>query len=333
MPTYLLHGFRWHRPSIRIHIILNDLEDAAAEWIVAPATSISILNSFYTLYDFLPPSYPPSFTPSHLTTSPTPSEDVIRLPVPDKNAESHKTLKKKNKSIMSMRTRSLGRISKRPAALNLVGNGHGHGDSKNTPWAESDHRPSISLMNTHAQSTKSERLPSFNEWSVVKLVEQYDPDDMMAVSQPYAYVADYMVEVSLGVSITEEMSKYETKLKGEDGPLSTPSSPGVPATAGTAATVGPGGALRSPGISARDLRRKSRRLGWFEKLRDGLQKEEHVGWFVVVCGDEERASPSMGSEVENLDPNEGARPLRKSKSTGFRGFFKKGNVEEDYGNV
>lgn len=39
MPTYLLHGFRWPRPLIRIHIILNNLEDAAAEWLMAPATT------------------------------------------------------------------------------------------------------------------------------------------------------------------------------------------------------------------------------------------------------------------------------------------------------
>lgn len=34
MPTYLMHGFRWSRPLIRIHIILQNLDDAAAEWVV-----------------------------------------------------------------------------------------------------------------------------------------------------------------------------------------------------------------------------------------------------------------------------------------------------------
>ena len=34
MPVYLLHGFRWPRPEIRIHIILQNLDDAAAEWLV-----------------------------------------------------------------------------------------------------------------------------------------------------------------------------------------------------------------------------------------------------------------------------------------------------------
>src|SRR5436190_19227360 len=59
MPTYLIHGFRWSRTKIRHHIIFYDLEDAAAEWIVAPASANTFLNSFYTLFDFLPPSHPP----------------------------------------------------------------------------------------------------------------------------------------------------------------------------------------------------------------------------------------------------------------------------------
>ncbi|KAF5026725.1 hypothetical protein F66182_1193 [Fusarium sp. NRRL 66182] len=60
MPTYLCHGFRWHRRDIRIFVILNDLEDAASNWIIAPATSSSILSQLYTKYDFLPELTPPA---------------------------------------------------------------------------------------------------------------------------------------------------------------------------------------------------------------------------------------------------------------------------------
>ena len=35
MPAYLVHGFRWARGAIRIHIALYDIDDAAAEWIIA----------------------------------------------------------------------------------------------------------------------------------------------------------------------------------------------------------------------------------------------------------------------------------------------------------
>lgn len=50
MPVYLLHGFRWPRPLIRIHIILQNLDDAAAEWLVAPGTTKTMLENFYQLY-------------------------------------------------------------------------------------------------------------------------------------------------------------------------------------------------------------------------------------------------------------------------------------------
>src|SRR5205814_178198 len=78
MPTYLVHGFRWQRQSIRIHIILYDLEDAAPDWIVSPATTTTILNSFYTLYDFLPPSRKSSAASSNGNTWSEP-EPVIKL--------------------------------------------------------------------------------------------------------------------------------------------------------------------------------------------------------------------------------------------------------------
>ncbi|KAH0335463.1 DUF292-domain-containing protein, partial [Aureobasidium melanogenum] len=50
MPTYLIHGFRWPRPLIRIHIILQNLDDAAAEWLIAPATTETMLENFTELW-------------------------------------------------------------------------------------------------------------------------------------------------------------------------------------------------------------------------------------------------------------------------------------------
>jgi len=50
MPTYLIHGFRWPRPLIRIHIILQNLDDAAAEWLLAPDTTATLLDNFTELY-------------------------------------------------------------------------------------------------------------------------------------------------------------------------------------------------------------------------------------------------------------------------------------------
>lgn len=50
MPTYLLHGFRWPRNLIRIHIILQNLDDAAAEWLMAPATTKCLAENLKTLH-------------------------------------------------------------------------------------------------------------------------------------------------------------------------------------------------------------------------------------------------------------------------------------------
>ncbi|KAF2455235.1 hypothetical protein BDY21DRAFT_373357 [Lineolata rhizophorae] len=58
MPTYLAHGFRWPRPLIRIHIILQNLDDAASEWLVAPPTTAALLDNFRALYPTIMPALP-----------------------------------------------------------------------------------------------------------------------------------------------------------------------------------------------------------------------------------------------------------------------------------
>ncbi|KAL7933707.1 hypothetical protein V8C35DRAFT_49145 [Trichoderma chlorosporum] len=59
MPTYLCHGFRWTRRLIRIFIIMEDLDDAAPDWITGRVTSAAILEHFSTKFDYLPQRLPP----------------------------------------------------------------------------------------------------------------------------------------------------------------------------------------------------------------------------------------------------------------------------------
>jgi hypothetical protein len=145
MPTYLLRGFRWPRPLIRIHIILQNLDDAAAEWLVAPGTTETMLENFNEIYP----------------------ETMKRLP-------------------------------------NL------------------------------------------------RFIEQYDPEDMSSSSQPYAYVADVVEEVKLGLDVDE---------------------------------------VKGKGVSNEQ---------WvaLTELRDKLAPDAQVGWYVVVCGDEERYAPSNSEDEE-----------------------------------
>lgn len=135
---YLLHGFRWPRPLIRIHIILQNLDDAAAEWLVAPGTTSAMLNNFQELF-------------------PETMQHLAKL----------------------------------------------------------------------------------------RFIEQYDPTDTEAASQPYAYVADIVQEVKLGVDVDD---------------------------------------VRGKGVGNEQ---------WVAmmELRDKIAPEEKVGWYVVVCGDEERWAP------------------------------------------
>ncbi|EHK20359.1 uncharacterized protein TRIVIDRAFT_137730, partial [Trichoderma virens Gv29-8] len=68
MPTYLCHGFRWTRRLIRIFVILEDLDDAAPDWITGRATSAVILERLGTKFDYLPQrddnlTVPPSRVP------------------------------------------------------------------------------------------------------------------------------------------------------------------------------------------------------------------------------------------------------------------------------
>ena len=226
--------------------------------------------------------------------------------------------------------RSLGRKSK----PTNVGNGLLSVNTQNDPRPKTGNDTTLNnSSHDRTKSTSSDtrsiptpvKVPSFNEWSVVKLLEQFNPDDMYTTSQPYAYVADYMVEVTLGVSITEEMAKYESKLRAAEAALKAPSPPGSPGkpAAGIISDIG------SPAtMSAREVKRISKRLGWFEKLRDGVQKGEDIGWHVVVCGDEERALPSLDLPHDSRDARASMAsiasedfPQRTPKSAGLKNFF------------
>lgn len=111
-----------------------------------------------------------------------------------------------------------------------------------------------------------------------------------------------MIRIDLGISIAEEINKYEALKRAEE--IS------VNGTAGE--------------LSAREIRRKSRQLGWIEKLRDGLQQGGELGWFVVVCGDEERVFDTGVREESISEESEGevaAAAVTTTKTTGLRDFF------------
>lgn len=162
MPTYLLHGFRWPRPLIRIHIVMQNLDDAAPGWLVAPGTTLALLNNFKQLY-------------------PECMQHLSRL----------------------------------------------------------------------------------------RFVEQFDPSDTSATgtSQPFAYVADLVEEIKLGVEIDE---------------------------------------IRGKGVD-------NDQWAAVMELRDKIAPDEKVGWYIVVCGDEERPIPPPSAEATQESLTEPpATPTRQS---------------------
>ncbi|KUI55194.1 putative uridine nucleosidase 2 [Cytospora mali] len=106
------------------------------------------------------------------------------------------------------------------------------------------------------------------DWSPVKLLEEYDPNNLEEVSRPYAYVADHVQRIDSSCSVAEEIAKYEQQVRSKPD----------------AAMKGPNGEWET-----------AKRPGWFGQLRDQLQRDEEIKWYVVVNGDEERAWPVDGA--------------------------------------
>ncbi|CAI4210626.1 unnamed protein product [Parascedosporium putredinis] len=231
MPTYLCHGFRWHRHSIRVFVVLQDLEEAAPEWILSPQSTSSILEAFYKVFDFIP--------------EPDPSPDST---------------------------------ARRTAIATAAP-------------AEAPAPPSSVPIEEDAVLAY--------DWSAVKLLEEYDPNNLKEVSRPYAFVADHVVRVDLDVSVAEEIARYEERMakkSGEDKPM----------LGGASDEFGKSGKKGSGGSGSGSS--STKKAGWLEKLRDQLQTHEEIRWFVVVCDDE-----------DDSDSTEAAPPPRRNQEGGRSG--------------
>jgi hypothetical protein len=156
---------------------------------------------------------------------------------------------------------------------------------------------------------------------------------MYSVSQPYAYVADHMVEVTLGASLAEEISKYESKMRNEEMPDSPVSADPEDLARPNGTTNGHGNDHHAPGMNGAGSANKKGQPGWLEKLRDGLQAGCEIGWYVVVCGDEERAPPppelrGMHSARPSMT-SDGSLSVKAPRNGGFRSLFRKRLVVEE----
>ncbi|KAL1840573.1 hypothetical protein VTJ49DRAFT_305 [Mycothermus thermophilus] len=256
MPTYLCHGFRWQRRNIRVYVILQNLDDASPDWITPARSSQYILCSFYEIFDFLP-----FCSPANGRYDPTREPD---------NDHDGRILDYRSQS--QTRSRSQSRSRARSRSQSATSRCHSRAQSRAGPQL----LPPLPITAADDDESSAEDIDddfAAQSWSAIKLLEEYDPRDLSAVSRPYAYVADYAVRIDLSCNIAEEIARYEQLQFQSSYPAI-----GIPSSKDGAAAPEP---------------------GWFERLRDELQRGEEIGWYVVVNNDEERDwANDGGSEVE-----------------------------------
>lgn len=259
MPTYLCHGFRWQRRSVRTYVILQNLDDASPDWIIPAKTSQYILKSFYEIFEFLPYCNPKQgrYSPSREPDSDDDDNRIANHANPKDRSQSRGRGRSGSQSTNQSRNQSQSRARQQPL-------------------------PPLPAATDDSSSITSEDDFSAQSWSAIKLLEEYDPHDLTAVSRPYAYVADYAVRIDLSCSIVEEIARYEQQqLQSPHPAISIPS-------------------RDSPAPSP----------GWFEELRDQLQKGEELRWYVVVNNDEVRDWPNQPSEPSIPRPEPGYQPYQ-----------------------
>ncbi|KAL1876575.1 hypothetical protein Daus18300_002819 [Diaporthe australafricana] len=316
MPTYLCHGFRWKRRSIRVYVVVQNLDDAAPEWVVKRGSPRSLIESFYNLFDFLPEcTFPPtrrsSFAPRSYSLSH--SLDRSSVAADDDDAASHCTARSaRGRSRSTSRSRTVVAQQSQPqlqyhqdrdqetppapASCRESSNSsrkRSKSEISRKPLPPTTHAPNVYQAHQAPPSPPSSQ-PQFagssyvsdgstadpvlaQDWSPIKVLEEHDPNNLDEVSRPYAYIADYVQRIDASCSIVEEIARYEHLVRASREP----------------AVTGPSSDETLNG--KRDTAALGGMAGWFEQLRDQLQRGEEIRWYVVVNGDEEREWPVDGS--------------------------------------
>ncbi|KAM7216002.1 hypothetical protein V8F06_008580 [Rhypophila decipiens] len=258
MPTYLCHGFRWQRRSIRVYVVVQNLDDASPEWIIPAKSSQCILQSFYNLFEFLPYRAPPSRSSGGWSAYPDDSEDASNSRTSQSRSRSQS---RRSFSRSRSRAHSTGREQVPPPLPNP-----------------------LSLAKGTNHNGREDDISS-QDWSVVKLLEEYDPLNLSEVSRPYAYVADYVKRIDLSASIFDEIRQYEAQLLRADKDA------GMMSLAAGQDWASDETARHNSTSNKKSKKQSGGSGGWLEQMRDQLQRGEEIKWYVVVNGDEVRDWP------------------------------------------
>ncbi|CAK7211824.1 hypothetical protein SCUCBS95973_001255 [Sporothrix curviconia] len=282
MPTYLCHGFRWHRPSIRVFVIVQDLDDASPDWLIRPATSRSLLEAFYNLFDFLPQHDVENDAEAEAAAAVV-AQKAAAEAAAEKAAAAEQRGRRQSIS-QAARAKSKSRKEKK--------------EEKEKARDVGDNAPTTTTMPTTTstpgvvrRSDGRDEVLARQDRSAVKLLEEYDPQRMDEVSRPHAYVADYVARIDLSVSIVDEMARYE-RLQQQRWRREHKTKDGFPSMAGASdegPSLGVALGVGDGSSGGATLSKKKKGSGWLEQLRDQLQKGEEIRWYIVVNNDEDRA--------------------------------------------
>ncbi len=216
--------------------MVQDLDDASPEWIIPAASSQCLLESFYNLFEFIPFCAPPNKGGSHTL-----------LPSPAGDDESYLFDPATYNGNGRVRSRSLTQGSQRQLSRSSAGpesRSHSRSQSRSISRQQSNGpQQPLAVPGSIGSGSAGDGVDDevgAQDWSIIKLLEEYDPMNLDEVSRPHAYVADYAVRVDLSVSIFDEIQRYE----GRFAPTRTLPSPAV-----RRAARRPGGS-RSCAISA-----------------------------------------------------------------------------------
>ncbi|KAK1759467.1 hypothetical protein QBC47DRAFT_107688 [Echria macrotheca] len=271
MPTYLCHGFRWQRRSVRVYVVVQNLDDASPEWIIPAKSATCILESFYNLFDFLPYCSPVGHGFSE--SDEDESSLVIQTTGPVAAGTGMGGGSGGTRSQSRSRSQSVTAPSQRSRSQSQSQSHRSRSRGRHTSQSQ---RSQQGINDIHGGTSDADFRAQ--DWSVIKVLEEYDPLNLSEVSRPYAYVADYAIRVDLSVSIAEEMQRYEERVKADRDPP-----------------------MMGHGSDETGRKKGNKRTGWFEKLRDQLQRGEDIRWYVVVNGDEVRDWPDEPERRQEAD--------------------------------
>jgi len=166
--------------------------------------------------------------------------------------------------------------------------------SQASPYEEG-HEPKKRVEDTTMDRLAAQTSPPLPG---ITLLEEYDPDNLDVCAAPWAYVADYAVRVDGAVSVPEQMRRYEQERSSGHAVETEPPVHGgedLPSAAAKTNLLD----FMTEGLESQPSCSRSGYRSWLARLRDKVQGNECIDWYIVVCGDEIRDKSTSNEESDS----------------------------------